>query len=522
LPEKIDIVTTIAGAGQPITLTEVAKALGSTSTAMGTQIKRLKTEGLVDETEKDRYILSDAGGTWLEDQRVKARRLLNSLPAAVGIGVSGGRSQEEAETEDPPDPPGEDDPPPPPPGSNPAGPPQTRENSSKGSPLLSEAGAQLTDYDFFFQLGIALGLSENLAAIVTAHVWRGGKYDDLKWVRNAFGEMQVRADIASRWWQAWRTHLDAVAAPEMIHKVAQEGRDSSVKLNADSGSDSGSSSSSFSERKKTWTHVIQDGTPAYVGEGHGDMTYDDALELSKSQAASRARGSGAAATQPQSSENTLQSQVEILKTLVELITNNNGSKAKAYMVSYPEEGGGPTIEEVEPGKPIAPPAPRVLEAPAKTFLVNEKGETEEIEPGRPYIKVIHAGPQDGDRGGGRNGQPIMFFNPNTQMIEPWDPSKGPIIINPPKQEESKAPVIQVKGADGELMTLPLSVYFQLEEHKEQMQQKRQGHEMRMGMAKDVRGLITKGMRAFGRMSGEEEGLGSLEGEVPAEDGGTVQ
>ena len=104
------------------------------------------------------------------------------------------------------------------------------------------------------------------------------------------------------------------------------------------------------------------------------------------------------------------------------------------------------------------------------------------------------------------------------MVEQWDPSKGPFMI--PQADEapaSKQPVIQLKGADGELMNLDLSTYFALDEHKEKMKQKREGFEMKQGLAKEAKTLLSKGIRAFSHMAGEsEEELLETESELPAE------
>ena len=86
MPDKIDIVTTINSADEPITLSEVAKKLHTTASSMGQQILRLKKEGLLDETDTNHYVLSDKGKQWLQSEVDKAAKVLKSTVPAAGMG----------------------------------------------------------------------------------------------------------------------------------------------------------------------------------------------------------------------------------------------------------------------------------------------------------------------------------------------------------------------------------------------------------------------------------------------------
>lgn len=495
MTEKIDIVTTIFQSKEPVTLTEIARFLNVQAQQIGQQVNRLKKDGLLDETEKDRYILSDKGEEWLAKEREKAQKLLSSRPSSIGTGSSVEKESGEDEPLDEEEDDGA--------GGPTVGAGQTSESNTPTRPLPSESDAKLTEYDFFYQLGVQLGIDPNFSGIVTRHVWNGGKYDDLEWVHKAFGEMQVRPDIVTRWWNAWRSFLNRKVAPELITKIRKEGSNPEGHIEDDSGQTGNGVQKNIEELRKSFTHIIIDDVPVFVGEGNGNMTYDDAKRLCEMRTAAKARGAAAVQANPPPPQNTLADQINLLKALAEIVGGNGNNKGKSYLVVPGEEGGSAEIREIEPGQPIVAPAPVAQQAPGKTFLI-DNGEVTEIEPGRPYVKIIREKDQNsGDNPGGGGRRPILFLNPNTNMIEEWDPSKGPIMVNKPPTQESSQPLIQMTGLDGKPVNLSLSTYFALEEHKEKMQEKKESHEMKLGLTKEFKNLLSKGAKAFAHMSGED-------------------
>ena len=398
-----------------------------------------------------------------------------------------------------------------------------QEQDQSTEKFQSEVDAGLDDFNVFYQLGLQVGVEQKLCQVVARHVWKGGRYDDLVWVRKAFGEMVVRADLADRWWQAWRTHLGADVKGELITKMRKEGANSEKPIEDDSGQNGSAAARNMEDFKKTLTHSIIDDVPKFMGEGEGDMTYEDAKKLCEIRAASKAKaGTVATVTPAQPVDPTMQA-LKILETLVPLIKGDGTGRPKAFMVTPSEDGGPVEISEIDPDKPIVAPSPRVQQIPGRTFVVEEDGVVTEVDAGKPYVKIVKekALVPSGGQGGAQNG--FFFFNPRTRMIEQWDPSKGPFMI--PQADEppaSRQPVIQLKGADGELMNLDLSTYFALDEHKEKMRQKRDGFEMKQGLAKEAKTLLSKGIRAFSHMAGEsEDELLETETDLSPESGDTA-
>ena len=510
MPDKIEIVTTINSAEEPITLSEVAKKVHTTASSMGPQMARLKKEGLLDETDTNHYVLSDKGKEWLQNEMDKATKLLKSTVPAAGMGD---RKKPETPEDEPPE--GEEDIAA---GTPPVGNPRMQDQDQSTEKFQSEVDAGLDDFNVFYQLGLQVGVEKQLCQVVSRHVWKGGRYDDLVWVRKAFGEMVVRADLADRWWQAWRTHLGADVKGELITKMRKEGANSEKPIEDDSGQNGSAAARNMEDFKKTLTHSIIDDVPKFMGEGEGDMTYEDAKKLCEIRAASKAKAGTVAAAMPVQPVDPTMQALTILEKLVPLLKGDGTGKGRTFLVKPSEDGGEPVVQELDPDQPIVAPAARVQQIPGRTFVVdNESGDITEVEAGKPYVKIIkekalvpsgQGGPQSG----------FFFYNPRTHGVEQWDPSKGPFMI--PQADEapvSKQPVIQLKGADGELMNLDLSTYFALDEHKEKMKQKREGFEMKQGLAKEAKTLLSKGIRAFSHMAGEsEEELLETESELPAE------
>jgi hypothetical protein len=503
MADKFDIVSTINSAGAPITMTEIGAALQVTAQTLGAQMARLKKDKFLNEIEKDRYVLSEKGIAWMEGEKVKARRTLGVLPKAVGGG-----------TESPPPPAGPEDPEDP--GDSErqhpvVGTPETKTSDPSDENIMSEASAGLTDYNLFFKTGIRLGAEKELSAVITEHVWRGGSYEDIDWVWKALSSMQVRRDIAKRWWESWRSHLMQSANPELAAKVAAQSKPPEDSPNLGGAVDDQPAVKAFLEKRKAWTHILIDDVPTFVGEGKGDMTYEDAKSLAEVRATAKARGVPAAGAAVTSPDDVLERQIKLLTALASIIKGDGSGTPKSYLVTPSDEGGPAEIREIEPGQPIVAPAPRNQPAPTKTWVVNEEdGTTQEIDPGKPFVIIRKEKAVVPADGGGKPGS-FFFLNPATQSIESWDPSKGPFMMPRPAPAASSEPVVNMGiGPDGKQVMFNLSTYFALEEHKEKLAQKRESFEMKQGLVKDARALMSRGIKAFSRMSGEEEeGFGEL-------------
>ncbi|MDD4985819.1 MAG: hypothetical protein PHQ43_08525, partial [Dehalococcoidales bacterium] len=162
-----------------------------------------------------------------------------------------------------------------------------------------------------------------------------------------------------------------------------------------------------------------------------------------------------------------------------------------------------TITEIEPGTPIVAPAPRVQQVQGKTYVIDESGEQiQEAEPGRPIVIVKKEKAPPPSEAPSRS-QKVILYDRDTGERQEVDPGQ-PVIIMPRVQaQQANQPVIQMKDKDGNDMKFDLATFFQLEDHKQAMEQKREKHDMQIGMMKEIKGLMSKGIKAFSRMSGEE-------------------
>ena len=258
-----------------------------------------------------------------------------------------------------------------------------------------------------------------------------------------------------------------------------------------------------SEKKKTFTHILTDDVPVYVGEGQGDMTYEFAEELAKTRTAAKARGGGAAtgAVQPQSPNDQLKSMADTIKTLLDVVRGNN--QGKTYVIKPSEDGGPAEIEEIQPGAPIVAPAAKPQQLPGRSYYIDDDGEAKEVDPGRPLVIIKKEKPA---AGGDNSLGPVRTYmiDKNTgekTLVEAGAPI---IIIQKPEATQGNQPVIQLgNDAQGKPQMIDLATYFRMEEHKEGLAQKREKHDMQLGLLKEGKKLISKGMRAFAHMSGEE-------------------
>ncbi|GAI62878.1 unnamed protein product, partial [marine sediment metagenome] len=164
-------------------------------------------------------------------------------------------------------------------------------------------------------------------------------------------------------------------------------------------------------------------TPINVGEGLGDLDYEDAVRLSTVRAAAQARGGTAALTGQPGTPGTMADEVvKIFNAFKE--TMGPQTKGKSYIVKPGEEGY--TVEEVEEGKPTLVTAPGTKDNPSPSFLVDSEGNVSEAPPGRPIV-IKQSAPAPASTIGKTF---IVRQTPEGMVSEEYDVGK-PIIINAP-------------------------------------------------------------------------------------------
>ncbi|MFH1763649.1 MAG: hypothetical protein ABIF09_05590 [Gemmatimonadota bacterium] len=338
-----------------------------------------------------------------------------------------------------------------------------------------------TDFQRFIQIGKQVGIAPPQLITLTAnHVWNGGDYRDMKWVAQGMQQMAIRTDLASRWVNAWRTWL---RTPEDGNVITFSSKPSDPAVVDGKASKSG--------ERASYTHSLVDGIPQYMGEGNGDMTKDDAMELAKVIAGARARATQPAQAAPQSPGNMVEDFVKMFAAIKEFMGENKHN-GKSYMIRPGEDGY--EVEEVEDtGKPVVVdrgPGPQ----PSPSYLVDDQGEITEMQPGRPVV-IKPKGPAPAA------GEPMKYMidraTGEMKQLVPGEPIV--IIRESPAASTTQLMPIQVKDADGNPMTLDLNTYIRLDEHKSKIRRDEEAHDVKMEVAKGFKDLLGKAARALEHM-----------------------
>lgn len=344
---------------------------------------------------------------------------------------------------------------------------------------ISEENLGTTEFQRFISLGKMTGVSPPELIKQTAdHVWNGGDYNDLEWIARAFQEMGIRQDLRNRWWHSWRTFLHQ-PVPGQLPTAIIEGEIKDTK---------GETKKDKRGRKEGRSFILDpDDKPVFVGEGLGDMYYDDALELAEVRSG---RSKTAAATQTPG--DMADQFVKMFGAFKEFM----GEKAqgKSYIVRPGEEGL--QVEEVDPGKPMILTGPQGDNKQKPTYFVNSDGEVQEVQPGQPII-IKQAAPAQANTG------PQYLIDKSTGQVTTVQPGQ-PIVIQAasPQQTFPYSP-IQMKDKDGNPMVLDLSTFIRLEEHRDKQRREEESHEVKMEIGKTFKDMLGKASTALGHIAEEK-------------------
>ncbi|MBA7683123.1 hypothetical protein ES703_91481 [subsurface metagenome] len=250
--------------------------------------------------------------------------------------------------------------------------------------------------------------------------------------------------------------------------------------------------------------------PLYVGEGLGDLDYDDAVRLSTVKAAALARGVPQGQPgQPTTPASMADETIKIINAVKEVLGPQ--AKGKSYIVKPGEEGY--IVEEFEEGKPtlIATPG-RGNTNPQPSFLVDSDGSVQELAPGKPVVIMKQTAPP--------SSPPAKTFivrqTAEGMVAEEFDVGK-PIIINAPVPVPgaSLPPMLPfpVIGEDGQAVYDKdgKPVYANIEPMMKwmgfQAEQRRSDdrHQALMGLAKTARENLGDGVAALKAAATEMKG-----------------
>jgi len=343
---------------------------------------------------------------------------------------------------------------------------------SEITPEISEEKLGTTEYQQFIRLGKMTGVSPPELIKQTAdHVWSGGDYKDLEWVARAFQEMGIRQDLRGRWWHSWRSYLHQPIPTEVPAAISEvENKEKAKK-----------------EGKEKRSYILDaDDKPVYVGEGLGDLDYDNALELAKIRAGRRQVATG----QPQSAGSLADEVSKIFGAFKEMVGEK--TEGKSYIVRPSDEGY--QIEEAEPGRPMIISQPQDNHKPQPIYFVDQDGEVQEAPPGQPIV-IKQAAPQS------PNGIQYLI-DKQTGQVQQVQPGQPIVIQTQPQQQYPYTP-IQMSDKDGNPMVFDLSTYIRLEEFKDKRRRDEESHAPKQEIARSFNDLISKATSALGHMSEEK-------------------
>ena len=380
-----------------------------------------------------------------------------------------------------------------------AQPPPPPDETPPGEP--TDESLKTTEYQQFIEMGKTTGVVP-LALIeqTTKHIWRGGDFRDLTWVWKGLTEMGIRPDLAQRWFHSWRSYLRQAIPPELAASVGAP----------QPSAEKGAAKEVVGKGKRDYILGPND-SPLYVGEGVGDLDYEDAVRLSTVRAAAQARGVNLTGQQGQPA--TPGSMADEMTKVFNAVTAFLGpqSKGKSYLVKPGEEGY--VVEEVEEGKPtvIATPGRDNIN-PSPSFLIDGEGNVTEAPPGRPIVikQAALANPSP-------PGKTYLVRQTAEGMVTEEYEAGKPIIINAaPLSPGSNIPPMlpfPVIGEDGQ----PVydkdgkPVYANIEPMMKwmgfQSEQKRadERHDALMGLVKTVRENLGDGVAALKTAAEEAKG-----------------
>jgi len=446
---KEQILEILVGETGPTNQAMLSEKLGEPISSFTTQLGRMVQQGLLEKNEQKEYTVTEEG-------RSSALRAAEAAKAA-GLGTG-------AETLEP-----------------------------------TEESLKTTEYQQFLEMGRVTGVVPMaLIAQVATHIWRGGDFRNLVWVWKGLTDMGIRSDLAQRWWHSWRSFLRQ-AVPEELAGVVSPPQTLAEKATA-KGEAAG-------KGKRDYIIGPND-TPLYVGEGLGDLDYEDAVRLSTVRAAALARGVPQGQPgQPTTPASMADEAIKIINAVKD--TMGPQAKGKSYIVKPGEEGY--VVEEVEEGKPtlIATPG-RGNTNPSPSFFVDSDGSIEELAPGKPLVIMKQPPPPSSP------GKTFIVRQTAEGMVaEEFDVGK-PIIINAPapSQGASLPPMLPfpVIGDDGQ----PVydkdgkPVYANIEPMMKwmgfQSDQRRadERHQALMGLAKTVKENLGDGVTALKKAAEERK------------------
>ncbi|MDP2659398.1 MAG: MarR family transcriptional regulator [Dehalococcoidia bacterium] len=359
----------------------------------------------------------------------------------------------------------------------------------------------VTPYQVFKRIGAQIGIEhKGKLRVAVDHIWRGGNWRDMEWVRAGLVQMGIREDLVEPWVNAWTSYLSSATQRPSSTAAAIEKSGDGDGAQGGGGGVAAAGAVVVSRAGFDYNLGAED-EPIYVGPGLGDMKYKDALDLAKVKAArSAGKGSGGG------DDATMKLLVTLREMGFSMGGGGGGPVPKTLVVSTDEEGNA-RVEEIQntDGGPTVVTAPKSSAGPKrKHTYIHADGKIEQIEEGQPVI--IHVGQPAANVGGG-DGK-VRLIDKATGKIEEY-PAGVPIIIQqaPPVAVPATTgaqTIIQMKDKDGNPVTFDMDSYFRMETFKADERRKEESHQTRQDLTKGVKDLLKKGASALDHMGTAKE------------------
>lgn len=376
----------------------------------------------------------------------------------------------------------------------------TPEGKKKVVAPTDESEAQ-TEYQQFLKMGLSVGVTDDAARVAAGHVWNAGDYYDLNWVLEGLTQQGIRRDLRERWFHLWRGYLAKPITPALRDLLDRNRKNDDTTPSV--VTDSKDAKVGIGGPLRDYILDAHDNV-LYVGEGLGNMEYADAVKISTLRAAAASRIQPNAADVNGSKGGAVSDAIAIIDAINKA---NGGNGAKKTLLMVPGENGY-TLQEVDAGSSVVIPRTeqKVIEAkenPQGVWYMDPNDNImKQAAPGQPIV-IIKKEPSAGVTGGGVAPRSYLYKEDGT-MVE-FDPTK-PIVIKqaPPAQSSITPTMLNAVTADGKQIVIDIDSYFKLEDHKQNMEQKREKHEMNLDFLKTVKDFASKSVKALGRMNGDEE------------------
>jgi hypothetical protein len=312
--------------------------------------------------------------------------------------------------------------------------------------------AKLTPKDYFRDLLSRFGVKEQHVPVIADTVWTGDP-ENLTWVWNELGKLQVAPDTKKQVWEAWRAYNEQDVPPELEAVIARTKSKEELALEAKQRSAEPKEDKAL---ERGW--LLEEGGPEWYGTAAGQFTLAEAKEIYALRQLGLRKKTGASADE-NNKQGHQDSVSSILTALQPYIAKDTNTDLLREAITKQME----------------------LQEQKMLQLIPPQGEKKGIADNVHEIMGIFTALQSAG--------PLL----RGILGIPEQVASAPANANPPA-------MIQLQNADGTPITLTLPTFFELEKFKADQRREEESHKNKQEMMKTTKDfLVTIGTAAH-RMS----------------------